>query len=123
MPYNRKIHTTNGPIVLVLEFFCHSPHHSRNVPLVLNTKSGNVSPQFHCIYDDDFDTCKQDTNFTSQWQYKAKLASRSYSIDPSFDISPTLSTQSPLLPHLPPLNSRYHGTAFLVSPLFLSQSV
>ena len=40
-------------------FMCHYPHHYTGVPLVLNTQSGNVSPQFHCIYDDNFNTYKQ----------------------------------------------------------------
>ena len=52
---------------------CHSPHHSTSVPLVLNTQSGNVSPQFHCIYDDNFNTCKRDAKFQSLWQSKAKF--------------------------------------------------
>ena len=30
-------------------FLCHSPNHAATVPLILNTKIGNVSPQFHCI--------------------------------------------------------------------------
>ena len=46
-------------------FMCHSPHHSTSVLLVFNTQSGNVSPQFHCIYDDDFNTCKQEAKFQS----------------------------------------------------------
>jgi hypothetical protein len=46
---------------------CHSPNHSSNVPLILNTQSGNVSPQFHCIYDDDFSSCKRDAKFQSLW--------------------------------------------------------
>ena len=54
-------------------FLCHSPLHSSNVPLILNTRTGNVTPQFHCLYDDDFDTCKRDTKFISLWQHKAKV--------------------------------------------------
>mmetsp|Transcript_41992 Transcript_41992/g.101184 ORF Transcript_41992/g.101184 Transcript_41992/m.101184 type:complete len:1373 (+) Transcript_41992:2978-7096(+) len=54
-------------------FLCHSPNHAANVPLILNTKTGLVSPQFHCIYDDAFDTCKRDNHFTSAWQRKARL--------------------------------------------------
>ncbi|CAJ1954060.1 unnamed protein product [Cylindrotheca closterium] len=54
-------------------FLCHSPNHASSVPLVLNTKTGFVSPQFHCIYDDGFDTCKRDVHFTSAWQRKAQL--------------------------------------------------
>ena len=54
-------------------FLCHSPNHAASVPLVLNTLTGLVSPQFHCIYDDAFDTCKKDIHFTSSWQWKAKV--------------------------------------------------
>ena len=54
-------------------FLCHSPSHSSNVPLILNTSSANVSPQFHCLYDDDFSTCKVDAKFSSVWQIKAKI--------------------------------------------------
>jgi hypothetical protein len=54
-------------------YLCQSPSHASNVPLVLNTQSANVSPQFHCIYDDDFSTCTQDAQFRSLWQHKAKI--------------------------------------------------
>jgi hypothetical protein len=43
-------------------YLCHSPSHSTSVPLILNTETGNVSPQFHCIYDEEFATCKRDGN-------------------------------------------------------------
>ncbi|MEL6660877.1 MAG: reverse transcriptase domain-containing protein, partial [Bacteroidota bacterium] len=42
-------------------------------PLVLNTQTGLVSPQFHVIYDDAFDTVKRDAKFSSLWAQKAKL--------------------------------------------------
>ena len=54
-------------------YLCHSPQHASNVPLILNTQSGNVSPQFHTIFDDNFSTCKRDAKFKSLWQLKAKL--------------------------------------------------
>ena len=54
-------------------FMCHSHHHSSSVPLVLNTQSGNVSPQFHCIYDDYFNTCHRSSGFNFLWQGLAKL--------------------------------------------------
>ena len=54
-------------------FMCHSPHHSTSVLLVLNNQPGNVYPQVHCIYDDRFNTCKQDSKFRSLWQSKAKF--------------------------------------------------
>ena len=39
-------------------FLCHSPHHAASVPLILSTQTGLVSPQFHCVFDDRFDTVK-----------------------------------------------------------------
>ena len=63
-------------------FLQHSPSHSTSVPLILNTSSGNVSPQFHCLYDDEFSTCKRDVKFNSIWQSKAKLDKVSMNSDP-----------------------------------------
>ena len=54
-------------------FLCHSPSHAGEVPLVLNTNTANVSPQFHCLYDDEFASCHNDPKFISLWQHKAKL--------------------------------------------------
>ena len=68
-------------------YLCHSPNHSATVPLVLNTQTGNVSPQYHCIYDDEFATCKRDAKFISLWQYKAKLQLPKPGIVPSPDAS------------------------------------
>ena len=34
----------------------HSPFHAGNVALVWNPRTGRVSPQFHCVFDDDFTT-------------------------------------------------------------------
>ena len=34
----------------------HSPSHAGNVALVLNPRTGLVSPQFHVVVDDDFST-------------------------------------------------------------------
>lgn len=34
----------------------HSPFHSGSVALVWNPRTGRVSPQFHCVFDDDFTT-------------------------------------------------------------------
>ena len=61
-------------------FMCYSPGHSSSVPLVLNTSTANVSPQFHCIYDNAFDTCKRDAKFSSVWQIKARLQAATPSI-------------------------------------------
>lgn len=86
-------------------FLCHSPNHSGNVPLVLNTQSGNVSPQFHCLYDDAFATCKTDAKFSSLWQFKAKLKDAPPSVLDLLDSGHILpSTYTPPAPslHLPP---------------------
>jgi len=34
----------------------HSPSHARSVALVLNSRTGHVSPQFHVVFDDTFST-------------------------------------------------------------------
>ena len=52
-------------------FLCHSPHHAASVPLILSTQRGLVSPQFHCVFNDDFDTVKKEQHDTSIWQRKA----------------------------------------------------
>ena len=54
-------------------YLCHSPQHASSVPLILNTQTGLVSPQFHCVYDNAFDTVNNDAKFVSLWQQKAKL--------------------------------------------------
>ncbi|KAL7464587.1 hypothetical protein ACHAXS_004925 [Conticribra weissflogii] len=37
-------------------YFGRSPHHAGNVALVLNPKTGLVSPQFHVVFNDEFST-------------------------------------------------------------------
>ena len=46
-------------------YLCQSPNRSSDMPLVLNTAPVNVSPQFHCIYDDEFSTYKLNSKFKS----------------------------------------------------------
>ncbi len=51
-----------------------SPTHARNVHLVLSLTMGLVSPQFHCCFDDFFETCKygvSNAGTQSTWQYLA----------------------------------------------------
>jgi hypothetical protein len=86
-------------------FLSHSPHHASSVPLVLNTQTGLVSPQFHCIYDDAFDTSKRDTQFESQWQRKAKLQSYAdlligsrHTVSPTTNVPLPASTAAPFTP-------------------------
>lgn len=47
-----------------------SPHHPRNVALVLSPTTGLVSPQFHVKFDSSFSTVK-DLKIESKWQLKA----------------------------------------------------
>ena len=70
-------------------FMCHSPHHATSVPLVLNTQTGHVSPQFHVIYDDNFETVRKDAKFESVWQEKLKLNLAKRDL-PTQDILPTV---------------------------------
>jgi hypothetical protein len=47
-----------------------SPHHARNVSLVLNPHTGCVSPQYHCRFDDFFETVRHsgpDVAIPSTW--------------------------------------------------------
>ena len=44
------------PCVRVRIYLGRSPAHASNVALVLNPKTGLVSPQFHVVFDDDFTT-------------------------------------------------------------------
>ena len=37
-------------------FLGFSPHHSSDIPLVLNLTTGHISPQYHVVFDDGFDT-------------------------------------------------------------------
>ena len=54
-------------------FLCHSPHHASSIPLILSTQTGLVSPQFHRLFDDDFDTVKKEQADASIWKTKAHL--------------------------------------------------
>jgi hypothetical protein len=51
-----------------------SPLHARNVHLVLSLITGLVSPQFHCHFDNFFETCTygvSDMGISSTWQHLA----------------------------------------------------
>jgi hypothetical protein len=48
-----------------------SPQHAKSVHLVLSLQSGCVSPQFHCTFDNNFETLKEYNLPESQWQVKA----------------------------------------------------
>ena len=44
-----------------------------SVALILNPQTGYISPQFHCIFDDAFDSAKKDAKFEAIWAAKAGL--------------------------------------------------
>ena len=51
-----------------------SAQHDPNVSLILNPRTGHISPLFHCVYDDTFDSAKSDANLTTHvWAEKAGL--------------------------------------------------
>src|SRR5688572_6881673 len=92
-------------------FLCHSPSHASSVLLILNIQTGMVSPQFHCVYDDEFATCSCDATFKSLWQYKAHL--QSSFIDSPLPPSVDDTSELPLATHpspifLPPSNPAFH---------------
>jgi len=68
----------------------------------LTTQTGMVSrPQFHAIYDDNFDTVKRDAQFVSLWQSKSKLQRASVH-DTANDALPTQAPESEItIPGLP----------------------
>ena len=54
-------------------FLGFSPRHSRKVALVLSLETGHLSPQFHCKFDDFFETMRPSAGNkapASQWQAK-----------------------------------------------------
>ena len=44
---------------------CHSPIHAKHVLLLMNTQTVDIIMQVHCIYNYDFEMCKQYANLTS----------------------------------------------------------
>jgi hypothetical protein len=53
-----------------------SPSHARNVYLVLNLHTGFVSPQYHCRFDDFFETVRHrgpDVSVPTAWQQQSGL--------------------------------------------------
>jgi hypothetical protein len=48
-----------------------SPQHARSVHLILSMTTGCASPQFHCIFEDHFQTLSEKTIPPSRWQEKA----------------------------------------------------
>ena len=68
----------------------HSHHHSQSIALVLNLKTGHVSPQFHVVFDDEFNTVNHDYASQSLWQDLAGLddnRSETTLVDKDIDLS------------------------------------
>ena len=63
-----------------------SPHHAASVGMILNQQTGCVSPQFHCAYDDLFETPKLDPQNNDTWQKLASFDTRegTHNPDPKF---------------------------------------
>ena len=62
-----------------------SPNHARNISLVLNLNTGLVSPQFHCRFDEFFETVRHspdDAISTANWKQLAGFV--------SYDGTPTI---------------------------------
>jgi hypothetical protein len=81
-----------------------SPTHAWNVYLVLNLMTGYVSPQYHCRFDDFFETTRHggpDVSGTICWQQLAGL-SHADKISPEF-VQPTQSStvQNEMLSEMP----------------------
>jgi len=57
-----------------------SPNHATSVPLVLNTSTGLVSPQYHLVFDDLFSTtnCLQTDKLPTHWLDLFKNSSENY---------------------------------------------
>ena len=79
-----------------------SPHHNRNIALVLNRDNGLVSPQFHTICDNNFTTVNDDTSKAS-WMIKAGFVahkSKPRTKDATQDVTENMDqTFSRLQPH------------------------
>ena len=81
-----------------------SPSHARNVSLVLSLTTGLVSPQYHCTYDDFFETTKYgvpDTSVSSIWQQLAGLLKAPNLIQPVETPINTLPGTSSTQPNVP----------------------
>ncbi len=66
----------------------HSPMHAGSVALVLNPKTGHVSPQFHIVFDDNFTTVShmRDETIPPTWEHMCKNATE-LATDEAFDLA------------------------------------
>ena len=82
-------------------FLGHSAQHAQNVSLILNPRTGYVSPQFHCVYDDHFDSSKTDANFSKLWAEKAGFMTRSNDDKEELKYKDCLHTRVPVTLQVP----------------------
>jgi hypothetical protein len=47
--------------------------HATSVSLILHPRTGHVSPQFHCIFDENFETLSDLGRFATLWPINPKL--------------------------------------------------
>lgn len=50
-----------------------SPQHATSVSLILHPRHGFVSPHFHCVFDDNFETLSDLGRFATLWPQNAKV--------------------------------------------------
>ena len=74
-----------------------SPAHAGSVALVLNPRTLHVSPQFHCVFDDDFSTVPylRKSEMPPNWT-ELVVSSREKATDEMFDLATRWSTDSTL---------------------------
>ena len=86
--------------------------HSSLVPLVLNVRTGKISPQYHVIFDDKFETVTSlppGDSIGKQWDRLFKLERECY-LDEEYDSDGLLKTN-----HLPDLDEEWLDPAWLPS--------
>ena len=79
-------------LVVIGIFLYHSPHHASSALLFLSTQTSLMSLQFHCGFDNNFDTKQHDT---SQWQKKAHLQAQKCAITSALHRDQFVTTTTP----------------------------
>ena len=63
-------------------YFRVSKHHSSTVNLILNPKTGVISPQYHCVFDEIFSTVWSNGQFDPViWEYLVQQVDRHLSLN------------------------------------------
>jgi hypothetical protein len=74
----------------------HSPLHAKSVALVLSLQTGNVSPQYHCQFDDYFESVTGEHKTfipKSQWQHKTYFVTHKSAVTAAMNNEPTAQEQ------------------------------